>query len=207
MAATPDGNGYWLVAADGGIFTFGDAAFYGSTGGVAPQRARSWAWRPTPDGNGYWLVAADGGIFTFGDAGFHGSHGASHLNSPDRGHGPARRQRLLAGGRRRRRLRLRRRRLRGLPRWVTLELAHRGHGPAFVVRRDARRPFGWPPVVAGLAARQSHIGKPSGWRVGRWALLYPHSPDHVKAVPGLDVGHRTGAAWPRLHTQAAFGHR
>ena len=30
MAATPDGKGYWLVASDGGIFTFGDAAFYGS---------------------------------------------------------------------------------------------------------------------------------------------------------------------------------
>ena len=38
MAATPDGHGYWLVAADGGVFTFGDAAFYGSTGG-SPQRA------------------------------------------------------------------------------------------------------------------------------------------------------------------------
>jgi hypothetical protein len=34
MAATPDGNGYWLVASDGGIFTFGDAPFLGSTGGV-----------------------------------------------------------------------------------------------------------------------------------------------------------------------------
>jgi hypothetical protein len=30
MAATPTGLGYWLVAADGGIFTFGDASFYGS---------------------------------------------------------------------------------------------------------------------------------------------------------------------------------
>jgi beta-glucanase (GH16 family) len=30
MAATPDGSGYWLVASDGGIFSFGDAAFYGS---------------------------------------------------------------------------------------------------------------------------------------------------------------------------------
>jgi hypothetical protein len=30
MAATPDGKGYWLVAADGGIFTFGDAGFFGS---------------------------------------------------------------------------------------------------------------------------------------------------------------------------------
>ena len=34
MTPTPDGKGYWLVAADGGIFTFGDAAFYGS--GSAP---------------------------------------------------------------------------------------------------------------------------------------------------------------------------
>ena len=34
MAATPDGKGYWLVASDGGIFTFGDARFFGSTGGV-----------------------------------------------------------------------------------------------------------------------------------------------------------------------------
>ena len=25
MASTPDGAGYWLVAADGGIFAFGDA--------------------------------------------------------------------------------------------------------------------------------------------------------------------------------------
>ncbi len=34
MAATPDGRGYWLVASDGGIFTFGDAEFYGSAGSV-----------------------------------------------------------------------------------------------------------------------------------------------------------------------------
>ena len=39
MASTPDHQGYWLVASDGGIFTYGDAGFYGSTGGHAPQRA------------------------------------------------------------------------------------------------------------------------------------------------------------------------
>jgi hypothetical protein len=33
MAATPTGEGYWLAASDGGIFTFGDAVFYGSEGG------------------------------------------------------------------------------------------------------------------------------------------------------------------------------
>jgi hypothetical protein len=34
MAPTPDGGGYWLVASDGGIFTYG-AGFYGSTGSIA----------------------------------------------------------------------------------------------------------------------------------------------------------------------------
>ena len=55
MAATPDGKGYWLVASDGGIFTFGDAAFYGSEGGtqlVTPVVGMA----STPSGNGYWLV-------------------------------------------------------------------------------------------------------------------------------------------------------
>jgi hypothetical protein len=34
MARTPTGAGYWLVAQDGGIFAFGDAGFYGSTGAI-----------------------------------------------------------------------------------------------------------------------------------------------------------------------------
>ena len=32
MAPTPDHRGYWLVASDGGVFAYGDAGFYGSTG-------------------------------------------------------------------------------------------------------------------------------------------------------------------------------
>ena len=48
MAATPDGRGYWLVAADGGVFTFGDAQFYGS-GARCPTRTSS-AWRRLPTG-------------------------------------------------------------------------------------------------------------------------------------------------------------
>ena len=34
IATTHSGNGYWLVAADGGIFSFGDAKFFGSTGAI-----------------------------------------------------------------------------------------------------------------------------------------------------------------------------
>jgi len=33
MRSSPDGGGYLLVADDGGIFTYGDAPFYGSLGG------------------------------------------------------------------------------------------------------------------------------------------------------------------------------
>ncbi|MFT5531552.1 MAG: hypothetical protein ACI91O_001579, partial [Candidatus Poriferisodalaceae bacterium] len=72
MAATPTGNGYWLVASDGGIFTFGDAGYHGSTGNIRLNQPIT-GMAATPTGNGYWLVASDGGIFTFGDAPFMGS--------------------------------------------------------------------------------------------------------------------------------------
>ena len=72
MAATPDGAGYWLVAADGGIFSYGDATFHGSTGAMVLNRPVVGMAR-TPDGGGYWMVASDGGIFSYGDATFYGS--------------------------------------------------------------------------------------------------------------------------------------
>ena len=81
MAATPDGKGYWLVAADGGIFNIGTAGFDGSTGGIHLNQPIV-GMAPAPGGRGYWLVAADGGIFNFGTAGFYGSTGALRLNQP-----------------------------------------------------------------------------------------------------------------------------
>jgi L,D-peptidoglycan transpeptidase YkuD (ErfK/YbiS/YcfS/YnhG family) len=81
VAPTPDGHGYWIAGSNGGVFTFGDASFYGSMGG---QNLNSpiVAMAATPDGHGYWLVAADGGVFSFGGATFYGSTGAMHLNAP-----------------------------------------------------------------------------------------------------------------------------
>ncbi len=81
IAATPDGSGYWLAASDGGVFTKGDAHFYGSTGSLRLNKPIV-GMAATPDGKGYWLVAADGGIFREGDATFYGSAGALHLNKP-----------------------------------------------------------------------------------------------------------------------------
>jgi hypothetical protein len=64
MAATQSGKGYWLVASDGGIFSFGDARFRGSTGAIHLNQPIVGM---TSQGNdGYWFVAADGGVFTFG---------------------------------------------------------------------------------------------------------------------------------------------
>jgi len=68
--------GYRMVASDGGIFSFGNAPFYGSTGGWtlnAPVVGMATA--PT----GYWMVASDGGIFAF-NAPFLGSMGGQPLN-------------------------------------------------------------------------------------------------------------------------------
>lgn len=67
MASTPDDHGYWLVGADGGVFTFGDARYYGSQAGrgvVTPFVAIA----PTVDGHGYWIAGVAGDVFNFGDA-------------------------------------------------------------------------------------------------------------------------------------------
>jgi hypothetical protein len=80
IEAHPTRHGYWVLARDGGVFTYGAARFFGSTGalrlfapvvGMAAHR-----------GGGYWLVAEDGGIFAYGSARFHGSMGGRRLNEP-----------------------------------------------------------------------------------------------------------------------------
>ncbi|MBV9660138.1 MAG: fibronectin type III domain-containing protein [Acidimicrobiales bacterium] len=86
--ATPQGppppaatQGFWLFAADGGVFSFGTAKFYGSLGAVhlvQPIVAAA----ATPDGQGYRLAGGDGGTFNFGDAGFLGSLGGLSLAAP-----------------------------------------------------------------------------------------------------------------------------
>ncbi|HEY3240392.1 MAG TPA: YCF48-related protein, partial [Acidimicrobiia bacterium] len=75
------GAGYRMVASDGGIFSFGDAKFFGSTGDVKLNQPIV-GMATTPTGQGYWLVASDGGVFAFGDAKFFGSTGDVALVSP-----------------------------------------------------------------------------------------------------------------------------
>ena len=80
-SATPLGVGYRLYAADGGVFNFGDASYFGSMGGKPLNKPIVGA-APTTIGLGYWLVATDGGIFSFGNASFYGSAGHLTLNKP-----------------------------------------------------------------------------------------------------------------------------
>ncbi len=87
VRSRPPAPGYWLVASDGGIFSYGDAGFYGSAGSI-PLNRPIVGMAPTPDGGGYWLVASDGGIFSYGDAGFYGSAGSIPLNRPIVGMAP-----------------------------------------------------------------------------------------------------------------------
>jgi hypothetical protein len=81
IARTTSRAGYWMVATDGGIFSFGDARFLGSMGG-RPLNRPVVGMSPTPSGNGYWMVASDGGVFAFGDATFFGSMGGQRINQP-----------------------------------------------------------------------------------------------------------------------------
>ena len=127
-AGTHDDGGYWLVGSDGGIFSFGNAQFYGSMGGK-PLNKPIVGMAATPTGGGYWEVASDGGIFAFGSAQFYGSTGSMTLNkpivgmavTPDRGW-------VLAGGQRRGHLCLRQGPVPRLHRLAQPRQADRRHG-------------------------------------------------------------------------------
>ncbi|MDQ1381823.1 MAG: hypothetical protein QOJ71_2542 [Actinomycetota bacterium] len=79
-------HGFRLFAGDGGVFTFGNVANFGSAAGISAHLVVGMA--STRDDAGYWLVATDGGIFSFGNARFYGSTGAIRLNQPVVGMAP-----------------------------------------------------------------------------------------------------------------------
>ena len=80
MATTANGQGYWEVASDGGIFSF-NAPFYGALAGW-PLRQPVTGMTATPSGHGYWIVTGDGAVFPFGDAKGYGTLSNLQLNSP-----------------------------------------------------------------------------------------------------------------------------
>lgn len=71
---TKTGGGYWLVAADGGVFAFGDAIAFNPDPIPSEKLVRPIvSAASTPSGRGLILAGADGGVFTLGDAAYKGS--------------------------------------------------------------------------------------------------------------------------------------
>jgi cell wall-associated NlpC family hydrolase len=72
LAATPTGHGYWLITANGDVYTYGDARFFG-TASLSAGAGDAVRLVPTADGAGYWVVTAQGSVYSFGDAHSFGS--------------------------------------------------------------------------------------------------------------------------------------
>lgn len=79
IAADRNTGGYWLVGADGGVFSF-NAPFHGSTGNLRLDKPVVGI-ATDLNSQGYWLVAADGGVFSFNEP-FYGSTGNLRLDKP-----------------------------------------------------------------------------------------------------------------------------
>jgi hypothetical protein len=75
-------GGYDVADSRGDVFSFGNAANYGSAGNLALNKPVV-GLVTTNDGQGYWEVASDGGVFAYGDAQFYGSAASiNKLNAP-----------------------------------------------------------------------------------------------------------------------------
>ena len=78
------GNGYWIVTADSGVYSFGSAQFHGGPANLRLNRPLING-EALSNGSGYWLMGEDGGIFAYGGAQFFGSMGGRPLNQPVNG--------------------------------------------------------------------------------------------------------------------------
>ena len=158
MAATPDGKGYWLVASDGGIFNYGDAAFLGSAGSLTLNKPV--VGMAAPVSGGYYLVASDGGIFSYPTTNgppFFGSTGSIKLNKPIVGMADGGR-RLLPGRIRRRGLHLPDHERPAVPRLHGLHRAQPAHRGDSGIARPAAGPgrrtaLGWGRRAPGAPPR------------------------------------------------------
>jgi hypothetical protein len=63
FALTPSGNGYLLLAADGGVFAFGDARYVGRDPSTKPDAIRL---IPSVTGTGYRIVHSDATVASVG---------------------------------------------------------------------------------------------------------------------------------------------
>jgi hypothetical protein len=90
VVPSSNGQGYYMVAADGGVFAF-NSTFAGSCPGIGGCSGATVAVAPDASGNGYWLATATGHIYSFGNAPYFGAPGqqrsaiTSMVRTPDGG--------------------------------------------------------------------------------------------------------------------------
>jgi hypothetical protein len=70
VVPAPTRHGYWMLGADGAVYAFGNAKFYGSHTDLAAHLT------PTRTALGYWVVNRTGHVYAFGDARSFGDAGA-----------------------------------------------------------------------------------------------------------------------------------
>jgi hypothetical protein len=75
-AATPDGQGLWVLGRRGQVWTAGTAQPYGDA--IEAYDNTATAIVPTPSGKGYYILSNDGGVHARGDAVFFGSTGGAY---------------------------------------------------------------------------------------------------------------------------------
>jgi hypothetical protein len=99
IASSPDGGGYLMVGADGGVFAFGDAGYHGSSGQVNPGLPAGGANSFVPSSNivgialgsganGYWMLDKTGHTYAFNETYFtnvSNSSMSSIASTPDGG--------------------------------------------------------------------------------------------------------------------------
>ncbi len=77
-----DDRGYFMVAADGGVFAFGDAKFEGSCPVYSDCNGATVSVIPDATGHGYWLVTDEGYVYSFGDAPYEGEPAWTFTRGP-----------------------------------------------------------------------------------------------------------------------------
>ena len=78
--STPSGHGYWVLVSNGEVYTFGDAAYFGSPLDQLQFSNPASAIFSTSDGDGYWITTFRGAVYSYGDAPYYGGVSSHQLN-------------------------------------------------------------------------------------------------------------------------------
>jgi hypothetical protein len=76
-------SGYWMVSADGRVYSFGDALHHGEPR-TQLGNATAADLEPTNSGNGYWVLDDTGRVFPYGDARWFGNANPTRLVAGER---------------------------------------------------------------------------------------------------------------------------